>query len=114
MTDTTPMPVPDLDRRRPALIGRFTATLADLLAAGALVLGIGLALSMLVLPAPGDADYDATSGPGWPRVVAHLVVGIVGEVAGQLARRRAWPVRVVQAVLTVAAVLAVLTLSWWR
>ncbi len=115
MTDTTPMPgVGAQTAHRPALFGRFTVTLGNLLAAGALVLGLGLLVAMLVLPSAGVAAYDSTTGPGWGRVVAHLAVGVAGEVAGQLARRRPRPVRIAVAAVTVVAVLAVLALSWWR
>lgn len=118
MTGTAPMPLPgplpDERTQRPALIGRFAATLADLLAAGTLILGLGLVAVMLVLPAPGTTAFDATTGPGWSRAVAHLAVGIAGEAAGQFARRRSWPTRVTLAVVTVVAVSVVLTLSWWR
>lgn len=112
MTDTAPMPLAAV--RRPALIGRFTVALAGLLAAGALILGIGLLIAMLVLPAPGTTAVDGTTGPGWPRTVAHLVIGILAELGGQWARRGRWPVRVAVAAVTVVAVLTVLALSWWR
>jgi hypothetical protein len=113
MTGTTPSPLPDV-RRRPGLIGRFTVALGDLLAAGALVLGVGLLVAMLLLPSAGTGAFDGTSGPGWGRVAAHLAVGILGEAAGQWARRTARPVRTPVAGVTVGAVLVVLALSWWR
>ena len=112
MTDTTPMPV--VTRHRPALIGRFTVGLAGLLAAGALVLGLALLVAMVVLPAPGTGSFDATTGPGWGVVAAHLGVGVVGGAAGQWARRGPWTGRVAVAVVVVVAVLVVLALSWWR
>jgi hypothetical protein len=112
VTDTTPMPLPAV--RRPSPAGRFVVLTGDLLAAGMLVLGLGLAVAMIVLPAPGTGPYDSTSGPGWGPVAAHLAVGVLGEVGGQLARRRARPVRITVAALTIAAALLVLALSWWR
>ncbi len=114
MTDTTSLGSAGSTTRRPALIGRFTVTLADLLAAGSVVFGIGLIVVMLTGASAGTGAYDATTGPGWTRSIAHLAVGIVGEATGQFARRRPWKVRVTLAVPTIAAVLVVLALSWWR
>lgn len=101
-------------RRQPALIGRFTVALGGLFAAGVLVLGLALLVAMLVLPSAGTGAYDATAGPGWGRVSAHLAVGVIAEGAGVFARRRSHPVRVGVAGVTVLAALAVLALSWWR
>ena len=75
-----------------AMIGRFTVSLAGLLAAGCLVLGV--ALLVIELVAPNGSGLQATTGPGWARVVWHLAVGVLAELAMQLVRRRAWPSRV--------------------
>lgn len=116
LDSTTTLPavrLPDLPARPlpHALIGRFTVSLAGLLAAGCLVLGV--ALLVLALVAPSGSGLQATTGPGWPRVVWHLAVGALAELGTQLVRRRAWPLRVAVAGAVIVAVLAVLAFAWW-
>lgn len=106
----TAPPVPP----RRALIGRFTVTLGGLLAAGCLVLGVLLVILMVVVPRTGGTGIDVSTGPGWTRAGWHLGVGIAGAAAQQWARRRSWPLRLLVAVVVIAAVLAVLALSWWQ
>lgn len=118
MTGATPRPQPDLRRqpgvRGPGVLVRSIAALADLLAAGVLVLGVALLVAMLVVPSAGSGAWNETTGPGWSRVAAHLGVGLAGETAGQLTRRASPGLRIAVAIATVVAVLAVLALSWWR
>jgi hypothetical protein len=117
---TGPTPLPGSDLRRPArvrgpgVLVRSTVALADLLAAGVLVLGVVLLTAMVVLPSAGNGAWNETTGPGWGRVAAHLGVGLAGGTGGRLARRASPGLRIAVAVATVVAVLAVLALSWWR
>lgn len=99
---------------RPGLIGRFTVSVAGLLVAGCLVLGVGLVGLMLVVPGTGGSGFDYATGPGWSRTWAHLAAGVIGETALQWGRRRTWAARVTMSAIAAVTVLLVLGFSWWR
>jgi hypothetical protein len=110
LPDREPTAAPP-DRVRPAFGTRFLDGLAGLLAAGILLVGVLLLVSALIAPGLlAAAGLGPADGPGWDRVLAHLGVGVVGELVVRL--RRGWPTpaRVgADAAVTVAA----LVLIWW-
>lgn len=99
------------DRVRAALGIRFLDGLAGLLAAGILLVGVLLLVSALIAPGLlAAAGLGPADGPGWDRVLAHLGVGVAGELVVRL--RRGWPMPVrigADSAVTVAAV----ALIWW-
>ena len=99
------------DLARPALAIRFLDGLAGLLAAGILLVGVLLLLTALVAPGLlAAAGLGPADGPGWDRVLAHLAVGVAGELVVRL--RRGWPMAArigADGAVTVAA----LVLIWW-
>jgi hypothetical protein len=88
--------------------------LAGLFAAGMLVVGVLLLLAAIIAPGLLDAaGLGPALGPGGPTVIAHLVVGVGGELAIRLRRR--WPPagRVVVDCVIIAAAVIVLARTWW-
>ncbi|WP_037362108.1 hypothetical protein [Nakamurella lactea] len=83
---------------------------AGLAGGGLLLLGVVLLLLQFVAP----QLIDGADGPGWPAVLAHLLVGGAGEAGRGLRSRFPTWARALLAGLTVLAVLAVLVLFWWR
>jgi hypothetical protein len=75
-----------------------------------LLLGVVLLVLQLVAP----PVIDGADGPGWPAVLAHLLVGAAGETGRGFRSRLSSPVRSVVAGLTILAVIAVLVFIWWR
>lgn len=106
---------PGLDAdRRPGPAVRALDTLTGLMAGGMLVLGAVLVLAQLLAPAVlAAAGWGAATGPGWARVVAHLIVGGAGETIHRTRARRRGAWRVLPDLAVVAAALAVVALSWW-
>lgn len=95
------------------LLNRLLDALVGLLAAGLLVVGVLLLLTTLIAPAAlSAAGLGEASGPGWSAVMAHLAVGVVGEVVVRLRDR--WPpmVRVPAELAVLVAALAVLGWVW--
>jgi hypothetical protein len=90
---------------------RFLDALAGLLSAGVLVVGIILLLASLIAPsAVAAAGLGVADGPGWDRVIAHLVVGAAGELVVLLRRR--WPT-FFGAMADVVVIVAALPVIWW-
>lgn len=93
---------------------RVLDTLTGLFAAGMLVLGVGLLLAQLLAPAlVSAAGWGVATGPGWIRVLTHLLVGGFGEAVYRTRQRRTGTVRVVADVVVVAAAVAVIAWAWW-
>lgn len=87
--------------------------LAGLLAAGMLVLGTLLLLAALIAPGVlSAAGLGEASGPGWSRVVAHLAIGVVGELVVRLRPGRPPVVRMLADAVVVLTSLAVLGWAW--
>ncbi|MEP6560168.1 MAG: hypothetical protein ABJD68_03720 [Nakamurella sp.] len=90
---------------------RVLDLLAGLLAAGILLLGVLLLLAAVFSPAIlaavglGEAD-----GPGWIRVISHLLVGGLGELV--VRRRSGWPITA-RGLADLAVVAAALAVIWW-
>jgi hypothetical protein len=107
---TKPLPITtDPTSATPGRWLRAVELTAGLLGGGLLLLGVVL----LVLQVVGPQVVDGADGPGWGRVICHLLVGAAGE-GGRAARRRLpLPARAAVAGVTVLAVLMVLVLTWW-
>lgn len=100
--------------RRIVPVIRVLDALAGLLAAGVLVFGVGLLLAQVLAPALlSAAGWGAATGPGWVRVLAHLLVGAAGEVVVRARHRWAGTIRAVADVAVIAAALAVVARAWW-
>lgn len=96
---------------RPGFGVRLLDALAGLLSAGILLVGILLLFAALIAPsAVAAAGLGVADGPGWDRVIGHLMVGLCGELVVLLRRRWTMAVRVLADVMVVVAGLAVL---WW-
>ena len=113
--DRSPDPVPAAgaaaDPGRPARGLRLLDGLAGLLAAGVLVLGVVLLLAALIAPSLlAAAGLGSADGPGWDRVLAHLGVGVAGELVVRF--RRSWPTAV-RAIADCAVVSVAVLLIWW-
>jgi hypothetical protein len=112
MTDTAPLSAVGAPR-----VGRGVRVLeavAGLLSGGVLVLGLVLLASQAFAPSLlSGTGFAAATGPGWWRVVAHLIVGAAGETGVLLRRRASIAARVTTAGATVVAALAVLAAAWW-
>ena len=104
---------------RPAAAGvgpvvRVLDAVAGLLAGGMLVVGVGLLLAQLLAPAlVSAAGWGTATGPGWVPVLAHLLVGLAGEVVFRTRHRRTAAVRVLADAAVVVAALAVIAWAWW-
>jgi hypothetical protein len=71
---------------------RVLDALTGLFAAGMLVLGVGLLLAQLLAPALlSAAGRGVATGPGWIRVLVHLLVGGFGEAVYRTRHRRTGP-----------------------
>ena len=93
---------------------RVLDVLAGLLAAGTLVLGVLLLAAQLIAPsALTMAGWGPATGPGWPRVVAHLIVGAAGELVVRLRGRMARPARAAADVMVVVAAAVTIGWAWW-
>lgn len=93
---------------------RTLDALVGLVAGGMLVLGIGLLVAQLLAPAVlSAAGWGSATGPGWARVLAHLVVGGAGEVTYRTRRRRRGALRVVPDLAVVVATVGVVAIAWW-
>jgi hypothetical protein len=93
---------------------RFLDGLAGLFAGGVLVVGVLLLLAAIIAPALLEtAGLGPAQGPGALAVIMHLTVGVGGEIIIRL--REPWPalVRVIADIVIIAAVAAVLALTWW-
>ena len=96
----------------PAL--RVLDTVTGLFAAGMLVVGIGLLVAQLLAPALlSAAGWGTADGPGWARVLAHLLVGVAGEAVFRSRRRRSGPLRILADAAVVVAAIAVIAWAWW-
>lgn len=93
---------------------RVLDTLTGLFAAGMLVMGAGLLIAQLLAPALlSAAGWGAATGPGWARVLAHLGVGLAGEVVARTRHRWAGPVRAAADLVIVGVAVAVIAWAWW-
>lgn len=94
---------------------RALDSLTGLFAAGMLVVGVGLSLAQVLAPAllPAAAGWGAATGPGWASVLAHVGVGVAGEVVVRARRGRPAPVRVVADAAVIVAALVVIARAWW-
>jgi hypothetical protein len=93
---------------------RVLDVLAGLLAAGVLAVGIVLMLAEIAAPAVlAAAGLGPAQGPGPVTVVAHLSVGIIGEIVVRVRGR--WPavVRAIVDCVIIAAAVTVLAVTWW-
>lgn len=88
---------------------RIVESIGGLFGAGLLALGVVLLILQLVAP----AVVSGATGPGWGAVAAHLAVGAAAESVRVARHRLPVPARIVAAVLTVAAAIAVLAFCWW-
>lgn len=96
---------------RPGVGLRLLDRLAGLLSAGVLVVGVILLLAALIAPAAvAAAGLGVADGPGWDRVITHMVVGVAGELVVLLRSR--WPT-VVRALADTIVVVAALMVFWW-
>lgn len=95
--------------RLPRLL-RLAEGLAGLVGAGMLLLGVLLLVAQLLAP----RLVDSADGPRWGVALVQLGVGAVAETLRAVRRR--WPVgvRYLVACLTIAAVVLVLFVTWWR
>jgi hypothetical protein len=110
LPDPEPAAAPP-DRVRPSFGIRFLDGLAGLLAAGILLVGVLLMVAALVAPGLlAAAGLGPADGPGWGRVLAHLGVGVVGELVVRL--RGGWPMAT-RIGADAAVTVAVLVLIWW-
>ena len=99
------------DGTRPARGLRVLDVVSGLLSAGILFVGLILLSAALIAPAAvAAAGLGVADGPGWARVIAHLGVGVAGELVVLLRDR--WPV-VVRALADTIVVIAALTVIWW-
>jgi hypothetical protein len=102
------------DARRPAPAVRLLDALAGVLSAGVLVVGALLLVAQLFAPALlSMAGWGEATGPGWPRVAAHLVVGVAGEVLVRVRGRLPAAVRVGADFGVVIAALVTIGWAWW-
>ncbi len=93
---------------------RVLDTIAGLLSAGVLVLGILLLIAQLIAPlALSLAGWGDANGPGWWQVVTQLVVGGAGEVVVRMRHGWAGPVRAAADVTVIMAIVLVLAWAWW-
>lgn len=119
--DTVPLPAVPSDVPEPPLqprlsgAGRFLEALAGLASAGLLLIGLGLVVLQLIAPelAPGTG-MSAAAGPTWWRALAHVGVGVVGELGVWARPRMGRAARVWAATAVVLMTGAVLWLAWWR
>lgn len=114
--DRPPGDPADVDRTagRPGPAVRTLDAVTGLVAAGMLVFGVGLLLAALLAPAVlSAAGWGSATGPGWARVLAHLVVGGAGEAIYRTRRRRRGALRVLPDLVVVVAAVAVVALAWW-
>ncbi len=101
-------------RTRPGPGLRLLDALTGLLAAGVLVVGVVLLLAALIAPAAlAAAGLGPAAGPGWDRVLAHLTVGVAGELVVRLRGRWSGSVRVLADLAVLVAAVAVLWWGWW-
>lgn len=91
---------------------RVLDTLAGLLSAGLLVLGVLLLLTQLIAPLSA-AGWGQAAGPGWPSVLAHLSVGVVGELVVRLRGRLPRALRVTADGAVVFSAGFVVAWAWW-
>ena len=97
-------------RRLPVGV-RILDLLAGLLAAGILLLGVLLLLAAIFSPAIlAAAGLGDAEGPGWIRVLSHLAVGGLGELA--VRRRHRWPTAA-RVLADGAVVVATMAVIWW-
>lgn len=111
--DTAPLPRIRDDRpARGAL--RLIEVIAGLLSAGLLLVGLALvALQLLAGHLAPGSGLSAASGPTWPRALAQLGAGVLGEIAVLLRPRLSHAARTWTALAIVIAAGAVLWLCWW-
>lgn len=96
---------------RPAAGVRLLDGLAGLLAAGVLLVGLLLLVAALLAPTLlSTAELGPADGPGWGRVIAHLGVGVAGELVVRF--RRYWPAAG-RVGADCAVILAAVVLLWW-
>lgn len=93
---------------------RIAESLAGLLTAGVAVVGVVLLAAQLIAPRTSGSGLEASTGPGWDRVVATLAVAAVGETLRAVRRRLPGAARAAGAVAMIAGVLVVLWFTWWR
>jgi hypothetical protein len=92
---------------------RVLDALAGLLAAGVVVLAILLLAAQLIAPSALTAGWGPATGPGWPRVVAHLVVGAAGELVVRFRGRLPGPARATADAAVVVAAVVLVGCGWW-
>ena len=85
-----------------------------MVAAGMVIVGVLLLASALLAPTLlSAAGLGPADGPGWSRVLGHLLVGVAGEVV--VHRRRSWPssARIAADLAVLLAAAMVIWLAWW-
>jgi len=124
-SDSDPAPFPgrpvddgapqELQARAGGRSSRLLIAVSGVLSAGVLLLGVALLVLKFVVPAVRTGSgLDESYGPGTGQIIAHLLVGAVGESTRLLRRRPVSPaVRTGAAAAVIVAVLAVLWWSWW-
>lgn len=107
-------PVPAAGGRVPAAVAMLEAV-AGALSIGLLALGVALALAQVMAPSlwPGPG-LAAGTGPGWGRVILHLVVGAGGEAIRFARRWSGGAVRALLASATILASLVTMWIAWWN
>lgn len=101
--------------RAPGSFVRTLEAISGALSAGMIIVGLGLLIGQLFPNsfAPGTG-LGAASGPGWARVILHILVGAAGELV-RLARRWSQPlVRGLLAGGVIFAVIVVCWVVWWQ
>lgn len=98
---------------RPVVV-RVLDRMAGLLSAGLLVVGVLLLAAQLLAPsALSMGGWGQASGPGWPRVGAHLLVGVGGELVVRLRGRLGSGARATADAAAIVAAVAVIAWAWW-
>lgn len=110
----SPAPSAPAPAGRAGPVMRTLDLLTGLFAAGMVVFGVGLLLAQLLAPALlSAAGWGAATGPGWARVLAHLLVGLAGEIVVRARHHWAGPIRVVADIAVVGAAVVVVAWAWW-
>ena len=73
-----------------------------------------LLAAQVIAPRTGGSGLEASTGPGWDRVVATLAVAAVGETLRAVRRRLPPAARLVGAIAVIVGVLVLLWFTWWR
>lgn len=93
---------------------RILDTVAGVLAAGLLLLGLLLLVLQLLAPSVlATWGVQDAAGPAWGGVIAHLAVGVAGEVVAGLRARWSTTARAGADATVILLSLAVLWWGWW-